>query len=294
MRQELVLQFRHVHIRGTFRLTALAFEAEIERFVKLFAGEVVSRKLSGKDLAHQVGAASCRVLVFQRDHVGRAHRAFVLLAAYTRAVTQFNCSSESALTREIVMRVDWDRAVFGSVTKVLGHWRRIDDLPGIHSIFWIECLLHIAKGFIDLGAEQFLVQMASSQAIAMFAAHSAAEFDDEIGNLVGHVFHDLDFAAILCIDQRADVQASDAGVAVIAGTCIVFVYDFAKAKEELRQLGRIDRAIFDKRDRFTLALHAKQQAQAGFAHLPDAAAALPGRMRERMHIRPFPASEPLP
>ena len=72
------------------------------------------------------------------------------------------------------------------------------------------------------------------------------------------------------VDQRPDMQTADAGVAVVAGAGAVLVDDIAEADEELRQLRRIDGAVFDKRDRLSFAFHSEQQAEPGFAHLPDA------------------------
>ena len=47
--------------------------------------------------------------------------------------------------------------------------------------------------------------MAARQAVTVLATHPAAECDDEIRNLIRHVFHDLNFACILRVDERPDV-----------------------------------------------------------------------------------------
>ena len=91
---------------GTLRFAAFALQAQIERLVEILAGEFVRRKLSRKNLAHEVGAAARGVLVFQRHHVRRAHGALILFPANARAVAQLNRRREAAFAREVVMRVD--------------------------------------------------------------------------------------------------------------------------------------------------------------------------------------------
>ena len=103
------------------------------------------------------------------------------------------------------MRVQGQRFVLRSVAEVFRHWRRIDDLSGIHPMIWIERCFDLAECLVELGTKQFLVQMAARQAVAVLAAHPAAECDHEIGDLVRHLFHDLNFACILRVDERPDV-----------------------------------------------------------------------------------------
>src|SRR5919109_1198642 len=105
VREKFVFQFGHVHVGGTLGLAAFALEAEIERFVQLFAGEFLRRQLSRKNLAHEVRASARGMLVLERDHVRRAHRPLAFLAADARAVTKLHGGGESAFAREIVMSV---------------------------------------------------------------------------------------------------------------------------------------------------------------------------------------------
>ena len=84
--EEFVFQFRHVDVRRTLGFASFALEAKIERIVKILSGEVVCRQFARKDLAHEVRASTRGVLVLQRDHVRRAHRAFILLPANAGAI----------------------------------------------------------------------------------------------------------------------------------------------------------------------------------------------------------------
>ena len=205
MREEFVFQFGHVHVGRTLGLAAFAFEAQIERFIEFFAGEFLWRHLPGQDLTHEIRASSRGVLVLECHHVRRTHRALVFLAADTRAVTKLHRGSESAFARKIVMRVQGQRFVLRPIAQVLGHWRRVDDFSRIHPMIWIERCFDLAECVIELWTKQFLVQMAACQAVTVLAAHPAAECDHEIGDLVRHLFHDLNFACILRVDERPDV-----------------------------------------------------------------------------------------
>ena len=46
----------------------------------------------------------------------------------------------------------------------------------------IEGRFDIAERLVDLRAKKFFVQMTARQAVAMFAAHRAAELDNQIGH----------------------------------------------------------------------------------------------------------------
>src|SRR5262249_1006683 len=86
---------------------------------------------------------------------------------------------------------------------------------------------------------------------------------------VGHVFHDLNIACIFRVDERPDVKAAHAGMAVVAGTGVVLVNDVAESNKKCRKLRRLDSAILYERDGFALTFHAEQQAKAGFPYFPD-------------------------
>src|SRR5262249_15751677 len=99
----------------------------------------------------------------------------------------------------------------------------------------IERAFYIAKRFVKLGTEQLLIQVTTCQAISVFAAHATAKFDDEIGNLVVHLLHDLNVARVFGIDHRTDVKTANAGVAVVAGAGTELIQNVPKANEKLRQ-----------------------------------------------------------
>src|SRR5262245_16707516 len=58
-------------------------------------------------------------------------------------------------------------------------------------------------------------------------------------------------------------------MAVVAGTGVVLVDNFLESHQELRQLRRLDRAIFDKSNGLAFAFHSQQEAEARLAKFPD-------------------------
>ena len=65
------------------------------------------------------------------------------------------------------------------------------------------------------------------------------------------------------------MQAAHAGVAVIAGLGVVVADDFVKAADELPQVFRVDRRVFDERNGLGVAVNAHQQSQAALADIPN-------------------------
>ena len=176
------------------------------------------------------------MLVIERHHVRRAHGAFIPLTAYACAIAQFHGRCEAAFARKVIVRVHWDGVVLRPIAKVFRHRWRIDDFAGIHPVFGIESGLHVLESSVDLRPEQLFVEVAAGKTVAVLAAHAAAEFDDEVCNLVGHIFHDLNIAGIFRVDEGPDVKTADAGMAVVAGAGVVLVNDVAESDKKFRQL----------------------------------------------------------
>src|SRR5207245_11611500 len=103
--------------------------------------------------------------------------------------------------------------------------------------------------------------MAARQTVAVLAAHAAAEFDHEIGDLIRYLFHDANVSGILGVDHLPDVETSDARMTVIPRICSELVDHAAESHEEVGQLHRIDGTVFNKRNRLSVAFHPQQQPQ---------------------------------
>lgn len=76
--------------------------------------------------------------------------------------------------------------IIGAEPQVVAGVGRGDDLAGIHAVLGVEGGLDPAEGAVDLGAEQRLVPEAPGQAVAVLAAHGAAELGDEPGYVPGN------------------------------------------------------------------------------------------------------------
>src|SRR5262245_24266808 len=112
--------------------------------------------------------------------------------------------------------------------------------------------------------------MAARQTVAMFAAHAAAEFNYEIRDLVGHIFHDLNVPRVFSVYKWPYMETSHACMTVVTCTRFVFVNNLAEPNKEFRKFRRLNGAILHKCDRLPLAFHAKEKAQTSFPYFPDA------------------------
>ena len=95
--------------------------------------------------------------------------------------------------------------------------RRVDDLAGIEDALRIERPLDLAERLVERVAEHLAHERAAHQAIAMLARKRAAEFEHQVGHLLGDGFRTSDALLGLQIDDRPHVQAADRGVRVDAG-----------------------------------------------------------------------------
>ena len=93
------------------------------------------------------------MLLFQRRHVGRTHRAVELLAALADAGAALHRPGEATLRLEAEVRLELDGPIAGRIAQVFGHRRRIDDLAGVHDVEWIEGALDVLEGAVELRAE---------------------------------------------------------------------------------------------------------------------------------------------
>ena len=74
-----------------------------------------------------------------------------------------------------------------------------DDLAGIEQVLGVEGPLDGLERRVDLRAEQLAVPEAAGQAVAVLAAHRAAELDDQVGDLPGDRPERLDPLPVLTL-----------------------------------------------------------------------------------------------
>ncbi len=103
----------------------------------------------------------------------------------------------------------------------------------------------------------------------MLAAERAAEAQHQVGDLLGDAPHAGDVAGLLEVEDGADVQAADAGVAVEGAVGAVAAQRVAEEGHELRQPLRRHGGVLDERDRLGVAGHRVQQRHGGPAQVPQ-------------------------
>ena len=156
-----------------------------------------------------------------------------------------------------------------AVAQVLGHGRGVDDLARVHDALGVPGLLELAEGVVDLVAEHLAGPDAAHDAVAVLAAHGAAELLDQIGDGLANGHHLVDAVLVLQADEGADVQAAHRGVAVVAGGGAVVGDDLVKAADELAHDRRVDGGVLHEGDGLGVAAGAHEQAEAALAQVPD-------------------------
>ena len=74
MLEKLSLEFGHVHITGTFRLTTLATQTKPHHFIDLFMVKTVGLVGMGEELAQDIGPGTGSVFFIATGHKRRTHR----------------------------------------------------------------------------------------------------------------------------------------------------------------------------------------------------------------------------
>ena len=144
-------------------------------------------------------------------------------------------------------------------------------LPGFIRLSGSKACLRRRKAFMSVGPYIRSRIGAAGAAVAVLAGDRAAELQHEIGDLVGDRPHLLHPARNLEVDHRTDVQAAHRAVAVVGADGVVLGEDLLEARDERRQVPRLDAGVLHEGDRLLVALHAEQQAEPGLAQVPDGA-----------------------
>ena len=154
------------------------------------------------------------------------------------------------------------------VAQVGGQRRGVDHHAGVEAPVGVEQRLDLAHRRVEVVAEHARVERAADAPVAVLGRVDAVELRHQRGDLVGDGGHRLDAAGIAEVDERADVQAADAAVAVEAGGQPVALEDRAERLDVVAEaLGR-DRGVLHERGGALGALAGgHQQPEAGLADL---------------------------
>ena len=175
-------------------------------------------QLAAHHQAEGIGPAAGRVHLVAGDHVAGAHRAGAGLAAGADARAHLDRAGEAPLAGEVEERLGrLVRMIVRADPQVVAGVGVADDLVGVEPVLRVEGPLDLHERRVDLGAEELAVPEAAGQAVAVLAAHRAAELDHQVGDLAGDRPQRLHALGRLDVDDRPDVQAADVGVAIARG-----------------------------------------------------------------------------
>src|SRR5262245_54287329 len=133
------------------------------------------------------------------------------------------------------------------------------NLPRVQKILRIKDLLDLAKRIVDDAPEHFAVPFASRQSVAVLATERAVVFENQISDVRGYSPHPGNIGWVFEIEQRPDVQAADAGVAIKGSFGAMATQDLTESLHKFRQVSRRDSRVFYKCHRFAVAAHAIEQ-----------------------------------
>ena len=256
--KELGLQLRHVHVAGALALAGLAREAQVHHLGHPAVG-IVRCLVADRRHSQRIGPSASRVLLVLRGAVARAHRAALRLAADPDPVAQFDAAEVATLRGVVERGRNLGQRLARRHAEVLFHRRAIDNLAGVQHVRGVEAAFHVSEGFVHGGAEHLAVPLAANHAVAVFAAQAAAKGEDEVGDVVHDRAHLADVGRVVEVEHGADVQATDAGVAVEGPIRAVLLKRFPEAGGELGQLFRRDGTVFHERDGLAVAHHPEEQ-----------------------------------
>ena len=210
------------------------------------------------------------MLLFASADEGGTHRAGKRLSARADSVAHLNRSTEAILTGEIVVGINFNGVVFSPESEVFCHRRRIDDFAGVHDTPRVEGVFHLAECLVNLRAEHTLKPLASDEPIAVFAAHRAIKFHEQVAYFARDAVHLQNVRLGLQVHNRPVVQQSDAGVRVIGGRRPVRGDNLVKAADIFGEVFNRHGGILHEAHRLCIPLHAHQQAESSLSSLPNA------------------------
>ena len=160
------------------------------------------------------------------------------------------------------------------------HRRGIDDLAGVENILRVPGSFNLPHELVILFADHLRDELAAKPTVAVLAAEGAAVFLDEGGYFDGDGAEE--FVAFLCfqVDNGSQMKLAAAGVGIVDGVQSIFLQDAVKFADIGWQVLHIDGRIFDHRDGLVIAGKVAEQAEAGFAEVPDLFGVVPEEERE--------------
>ena len=247
--ERLGLQRRHVDAERAFALAGLALQAEVEDAVQPVVTERRARVRPGERVEQGVRAAPGGVLFVTCGHVRGAHDPARLLAAQPDVHAPVGGAAHAARRGEAEPRRGLRPGRLGQVAQVIRHGGRVHDFPRVHPVPRVEEPLGLLHRPIELAAEDAAVEFAAGQPVAVLARVGPAELEHQLTHLLGDRAHELRLPGRAEVDERADVQAPDRGMAVEASAQAARVQDLPEPARVGGEPGRLDGGVLDEGQR---------------------------------------------
>ena len=146
--------------------------------------------------------------------------------------------------------------------------RGVENLPRVHDPVRVEGPFDLTEVLDKFRAKHLFGPEPAHDPVPVLARHRAAELQQKIGHLGADLVEPIHTLTGLDIDQRPDVHAADRSVAVVPGLGPGISDDLVETAHVLRQPGRVDRRVFNKRERFGAALDVVHESEAVLTHRP--------------------------
>ena len=198
---------------------------------------VVGHDLALEHLEQHVRPAARAVLLLERRHVARAHRAVVVLAALANAdAAERRLRERSVVVRELEVRAGILGLVVGAETQVLRGRVRVDQLARVHLVVRVPDRLELAECPHQLGAEHLRQQRAARLSIAVLARDRAAVADHEIRRPLDELAVRPDAGFAPQVEADLHVNAAVPEVPVVDGLIAVLVQQRAEIAQIAAQM----------------------------------------------------------
>ena len=225
-------------------------------------------EFAGEGGAEEVGPAASAVLFIPGGLEGGTHGADLQLATDPRTVAHFYGLGVTAIEGPVQQGLDVDGVVVGAVAQVLVGGQGVHHLVGIHQVMGVEDALDLSEEVVDVWAEEFGIEVAAGQAVAMLAAGHAAIFFGQPRRFSDQVDEVVDVFFFLLAEDGAHVDAARGGVCVHGRGHASVVHKLPQVTHVVGQVFGRHRHILDAGQRFFIPAHGKKQAQPSLAYFP--------------------------
>jgi len=137
-------------------------------------------------------------------------------------------------------------AVLPAVAQEGIHRRRVEQLGGVQNIIWVSGAFDGAHGFGDFRAVGFFDPLARHDAIAVLAAHRAAEAEHQSQHALTDAPQGAHTLALLQIQNRADVQTASRGMGIDSALGMMVSQNLFDLAHEVAKAFHGHRAILDE------------------------------------------------